>query len=72
MKIVIAATMAALISGIGVGFQGTFNALLQRSIGLVGLICWVHFVGFVVSIPLVIIYQPNLIRQIMEFKQTGV
>jgi len=41
MKIVIAATMAALISGIGVGFQGTFNALLQRSIGLVGLICWV-------------------------------
>lgn len=72
MKIVIAAIMAALISGIGVGFQGTFNALLQRNIGLVGLICWVHFVGFVVSIPLVIIYRPNLIRQIMEFKQAGV
>ena len=71
MKILIAAAIA-LLAGICVGFQGTFNALLQRHIGLVGIICWVHFVGFVVSIPLVIIYQPNLIRQIMEFKQTGV
>lgn len=62
----------ALASGVCICFQGVFNSVLQRHIGLIGLICWVHFTGFVLSIPLVMIYKPNLLQSVADALKGGV
>ncbi len=62
----------ALASGVCICFQGVFNSVLQRHIGLIGLICWVHFTGFALSIPLVMIYKPNLLQSVAEALKGGV
>ena len=62
----------ALASGVCICFQGVFNSVLQRHIGLIGLICWVHFTGFVLSIPLVMIYKPNLLQSVAQALKGGV
>lgn len=62
----------ALASGVCICFQGVFNSVLQRHIGLIGLICWVHFTGFALSIPLVMIYKPNLLQSVAQALKGGV
>lgn len=72
MRVYILGIIAALVSGVFVSIQGIFNAVLERHIGLVGIMCWIHFVGFVFSIPLVVVYKPNLLQTISQALQENV
>lgn len=63
--------VSAFASGISAGSQAIFNALLQQHIGIFGLICWVHFIGFVFSIPLVLFFEPQFFKNIVHVGQAG-
>jgi|CXWL01.1.fsa_nt_gi transporter family-2 protein len=64
--------LVALVSGVCICFQGVFNSVLQRHIGLIGIMCWIHLTGFVLSIPLVILYKPDLLQSVSRAFQGGV
>ena len=63
---------AALASGVCISFQGVFNSVLQRHIGLIGIMCWIHFTGFALSLPLVFIFKPDLIQSVAAALRGGV
>ena len=64
--------VVALISGGCICFQGVFNSVLQRYIGLVGVMCWVHLTGFLLSLPLVVLYKPDLLQSAVQAFRGGV
>ena len=42
------------------------------SIGLIGIMCWIHFTGFALSLPLVFIFKPDLIQSVAAALRGGV
>ena len=72
MKLYILGLTLALVSAVCIGFQGIFNSILQRHIGLIGIMCWIHFTGFLLSLPLVVIYKPDLLQAVNRALQGGV
>mgnify|MGYP001614049710 CR=1 FL=1 len=72
MKLYILGLTLALVRAVCIGFQGIFNSILQRHIGLIGIMCWIHFTGFLLSLPLVVIYKPDLLQAVNRALQGGV
>ena len=72
MRMYFFGVLAALVSGVCICFQGIFNSVLQRHIGLIGIMCWIHFTGFVLSVPLVVLYKPDLLQSVARALQGGV
>ena len=72
MPIYLMGVAAALASGVCISFQGVFNSVLQRHIGLIGIMCWIHFTGFALSLPLVFIFKPDLIQSVAAALRGGV
>lgn len=64
--------LVAVVGGFFISFQSIFNADLQRHIGLVGLMSWVHLVGFIFSVPLLLLTRQNLASSVTDALRAGV
>jgi bacterial/archaeal transporter family-2 protein len=62
----------ALFSGLAIALQSLFNADLQKSIGLAGLVFWVHLSGLLVCIPLLMVFEPNFFQNLLNLREKGV
>jgi transporter family-2 protein len=67
----LAGILMALVSGIAVGLQSAFNVALQKHIGLAGLMLWVHFVGLIVAVPIVLLVEPSAYGKIFSLRSSG-
>jgi transporter family-2 protein len=63
--------LMALVSGIAVGLQSVFNLALQKHIGLAGLMLWIHFVGFIVAVPIVLLADASTFGKILNLRTAG-
>lgn len=67
----LAGILMALVSGIAVGLQSVFNLALEKHIGLAGLMLWLHFIGFIVAVPVVLLIDPGAYGKIFSLRTAG-
>lgn len=67
----LAGILMALVSGIAVGLQSVFNLALEKHIGLAGLMLWLHFIGFIVAVPIVLLVDPGAYGKIFSLRTAG-
>ncbi|MBN8594296.1 MAG: DMT family transporter [Anaerolineae bacterium] len=67
----LAGILMALVSGIAVGLQSVFNLALEKHIGLAGLMLWLHFIGFIVAVPVVLLVDPGAYGKIFSLRTAG-
>ncbi|MEQ8675305.1 MAG: DMT family transporter [Aggregatilineales bacterium] len=68
----VAGIMMAIISGAFIGLQGIFNSVLEKNIGLVGMTSFVHLTGFLVSIPLVLVFETKFVENMQALPRQGI
>jgi transporter family-2 protein len=68
VRLALVGAMAALLAGVAIASQSTFNSVLEKRLGVFGLILWVHLVGFAVSVPLVVLFEPHFFQNLGQLR----